>query len=248
MPIINKNSSCQNCGQPYIRVNTNGRFCGSCSVTREDRRVQRRKSRIQNSEIQIGESETLSFGKPSPIYHWVLRFKVPFSWSGSKNSANAWGKGNWYKKGDNKKFENAVTALTQSALQRHQIKMVKNKVWIGVFIQMPTHRGDAINFIDSICDGVKKGISVDDRWFCISFLDWKVNRQEPHIFVQIGQDADWDAQVCKACGRIRPLTDYRTIRGYSDRHHRYCFDCVPIIAARNKEKKDGLSIIELSDA
>ena len=63
----------------------------------------------------------------------------------------------------------------------------KEKVWISLFIEKPDNRCDAVNFIDTICDVVKKVIGIDDRYFSIREVDWKIVKDKPKIFIKIEQ-------------------------------------------------------------
>ena len=66
-------------------------------------------------------------------------------------------------------------------------KFKKEKVWVSLFIEKPDNRCDAVNFIDTICDVIKKVIGIDDRWFSIGEVDWKIEKDKPKIFIKIEQ-------------------------------------------------------------
>ena len=48
------------------------------------------------------------------------------------------------------------------------------KIWLALMVEKTTPRSDAINVIDLVCDGVKKAIEVDDRWFALWRVDWRI--------------------------------------------------------------------------
>jgi len=48
------------------------------------------------------------------------------------------------------------------------------KIWVALMVEKTTPRSDAINVIDLVCDGVKKAIEVDDRWFALYRVDWRI--------------------------------------------------------------------------
>ena len=61
------------------------------------------------------------------------------------------------------------------------------KVWVKIMVIKPSRRGDAINFVDNICDVVKKVIGVDDSWFSV-IVDWEINKEKPKIIIEVWQD------------------------------------------------------------
>lgn len=103
--------------------------------------------------------------------------------------------------------------------------VVHNKLWIGLFVEKPDHRGDAINVVDLVCDGIRDAIDVDDRWFCLQFVDWRVNKADPKIFIQIGQEDVEPSQVCSYCGQILVLESFTKKTGNPHGHDRVCREC-----------------------
>jgi hypothetical protein len=61
----------------------------------------------------------------------------------------------------------------------------KTKTWIDVVVQKHNNRSDAHNCIDTLFDGIRDGLGVDDRWFAIGLLDWEVEPMNPNIYVQV---------------------------------------------------------------
>lgn len=74
------------------------------------------------------------------------------------------------------------------------VKMYNNKIYLDIFVAKPRTNIDAINFIDAVADVVKKVIGVDDKWFSIKCLDWKVDTKNPYIVVKLYQPNRSDAK------------------------------------------------------
>lgn len=100
-----------------------------------------------------------------------------------------------------------------------------NKVWIDILVQKPDHRGDAVNVIDLVCDALKDALPVDDRWFCIRRLDWEIAKENPRLFIGIGQASDQDCQICSYCGQIKELEAFNRSRSRPLGVGRECKDC-----------------------
>ena len=84
----------------------------------------------------------------------------------------------------------------------------QNKIWLDILVQKPDHRGDAVNVVDLVCDGIKRGIGVDDRWFCIRRLDWQIEKHDPLLLIGIRQKATENCLVCPHCGAIKPFSEF----------------------------------------
>lgn len=61
-------------------------------------------------------------------------------------------------------------------------------LWLRIHVCLPHHRGDAINCLDLVADAVEKGTGLDDRWYEIRCLTWEIDRANPRMVVDIGQD------------------------------------------------------------
>jgi len=66
---------------------------------------------------------------------------------------------------------------------KNQPRPKKGKCLVDIIIYRPHMRGDPINFIDGICDGMIKCLDFDDRWFTVR-LDWELDKKRPHIDVR----------------------------------------------------------------
>lgn len=225
---------CKRCNSPTPRTGRMQKYCPKCSE-RSD--IERKRSFAQKtypaaqSAIaergrQISKQQTatlVDFNKPVDLA-WQVRLSVPFSWSGSKNhmfTKRAYG--HIALRGESKAFRDAISHAVKVALRGQ--KVVQNKVWLDIFVQKPNQRGDATNFIDLVCDAVKVAIGVDDRWFSIRRLDWQIAKDNPQIFIGIGQEAVIDAQACSSCGRVLALDQFQQNRALKAGVSRNCREC-----------------------
>lgn len=236
---------CQDCGEVASRAGQTARFCHPCSEKRSVERKARwgrdnadsvrernkdaareRRPRIKSAIVQVGQqlssSESLSFLSPSPDFLWVVRFRVPFSYSASKN--HIYGLGHHvHKRKQSREIEDVIALATRSALKGQ--KIVQNKLWVGLHVEKPDHKGDGINVVDLVCDGIKVGAGIDDRWFCLSFLDWSINKRDPFIIIQIGQESDVDVQACSHCGRLLTFDQFHRKANTKHGIDRACREC-----------------------
>lgn len=156
----------------------------------------------------------------------ILRVAVPFDYTMSKNSI--WSN---RKTGhiDNRQRKNTIKEYLveriNSSLNRSGNRFYEDKVWIDIFVQKPDHRGDAINVVDFVCDAVKEAIGVDDRWFSIRKLDWQITKENPSLYVGIGQSSNSDKRICSYCGRILSLDRFWADKGDRLGVGRECKDC-----------------------
>lgn len=158
---------CQECYYPTPRSGPHQYFCSPCAAKR--RRAsdltrqtagyagKRDKMRAAGRELSAGASRSM-LGRFQPVdLRWEARFSVPFSWAGSKNyMINAWAKGDNAPIG-RRLFQESICARIDPLVKR---MVVPDKVWISIFVQKPNHTGDAINFVDVICDTIKSHIGI----------------------------------------------------------------------------------------
>lgn len=165
---------------------------------------------------------------------WLLRIAVPFSYAASKNHIYAMGhRGHRYLRGESTAFRDSIILRVKEALNNREV--FQAKLWIDILVQKTNHRGDAINVIDLVCDGLKSAVGIDDRWFCIRRLDWEIVKQSPQIFIGLTQEATEHQQVCSYCGRVLPLDAF-----YKSKHGRVgvgreCKECLK--GGRRERKK-----------
>lgn len=181
---------------------------------REGRREKNKARAHKSNAIEKGRKINVSLEKSiswmaedEPVMKYLVRVKVPFSYSFSKNAIYSLRKnGHIYLRKEAINIRDALTWEIIAASKGHKWK--QNKVWLDILVQKPNHKGDAINVVDTVCDAVKRAIKVDDRWFCIRRLDWQIVKKKPQLVVGVGQEEDEDKQVCSYCGRILPLTAF----------------------------------------
>jgi hypothetical protein len=99
-------------------------------------------------------------------------------------------------------------------------------VWIDLFLfKKPTQQIDAINVVDTVCDAIKIGIGVDDVWFSIRRLDWSVVRDNPIMWIGIGQDTNIEHRICSTCKRYLEIGEFPINSGRRGGVNQYCNDC-----------------------
>ena len=167
-----------------------------------------------------------------------MRFSIPFDYAISKNHIWAATKrGHVYLRQEHRAYRDSVILLTRDILKNQEIK--NNRVWLDILVQKPDHRGDAINVLDGVCDALKEAIGLDDRWFCIRRLDWEVVKQDPQLYIGIGQERVEDCQICSYCGRLLPFTDFSKNKNTRNGVARACRECVSAAAKALKSKKNS---------
>lgn len=152
---------------------------------------------------------------------WSVKFSVPYTAASSKNHIfSNTPVGHLDKRAATLAFRDKVAA--RAAFARKFV--VQNKVWISIFVQKPHHRSDAVNVVDYICDGIKVGLGIDDRWFSIGRLDWEISKDNPQIYIGIGQESLVQSRICSACGRLRDLEHFPKRKTIA----RLCHDCARV--------------------
>jgi len=228
---------CKSCGKEAIRKIGRSLYCIPCSAEKAAFRAgptnpRRAAVKAANKEaIRLRGLQRSAFTKLSEItptrdYLWQVRFAVPFTYAASKNHIYALGGHHVVKREETRRIEAEIEAETRDALatlQHHSV--VQNKLWVGLFVEKPNHRGDAVNVVDIACDAIKKAAGIDDRWFCIDFVDWAINKNNPRIIIQLSQESEENVQICSACGMARPFSFFG--KHSASRHgiHRTCIEC-----------------------
>lgn len=242
--------SCQTCGT-VVQARTHlQKYCEPCSEV-ANRKRQRRWAR-ENPQIRTAEqveqhkqrqrerterlkSAGLELSKPASIgslpplvdLNRQIRVVFPFDWRLSKNAIWSLGSGKApvYVSKEQRQLYDSMTLLIMSAARRDG-RWFHAKVWIDIRVEMPEHRGDAINFLDGIADSVKKAIDVDDRWFAVRYIDWAIVKQNPRIIIGVGQEATEDMQICSYCGRTLTLEMFQKSKSAKLGVGRECKDCL----------------------
>ncbi len=75
-------------------------------------------------------------------------------------------------------------------LERKGFKFLPHKIWIHIMVYKPDMRLDAINVLGMICDGIKRGIKVDDNVFS-AVVDWElVAKGSERIEIRVEQEQE----------------------------------------------------------
>lgn len=155
---------------------------------------------------------------------WCVKFSFPYSWAASKNrSFRIAASGRPFKIKELKQYQDALALCVASAVRGQ--KVYKNKIWVEFFVQKPSHKSDAINIVDTVCDAIKIGLGVDDRWFSIKQLDWQITKTDPQIYISIYQRDPYDASACSWCGEILPLTAFKEAKSAKSGISSVCAEC-----------------------
>lgn len=230
---------CAVCAQETPRRSPSQKYCPACSSDRNAER-QRRWDRKHYPRRQEKVSATMARGREISAAHtnhifdtmnpielaWLARVAIPFDSAASKNFIYGFRQGGHVRLREQAKaYRDLIGYRIKGALINQPI--VHNKVWLDIYIQKPSHNADAVNFVDTICDAVKRVISVDDRWFSIRRLDWQVVKTEPKIFIGIGQEVGAeDVQICSSCGRALAFAAFNKKRANKNGLSRNCRECL----------------------
>ena len=226
---------CTMCFADFVGPHPRQLYCEACSESQDLKRkrldtmrkcVSRRKDerRVKGLEISARHARGMADPPYWPLLAWQLRVSVPFSWSGSKNAIYTLRpKGHVALRRESRSYRDALILSLQAGLRGR--KIVHNKLWIYIFVEKNNHRGDAVNFVDMVCDAVKVATQLDDRWFCIRGVDWSVSKNDPNLFVTIGQEQVEDSQICSYCGRLLELSKFAANRHVPTGASRICREC-----------------------
>ena len=103
-------------------------------------------------------------------------------------------------------------------------------LYLGIHVDKPDHRTDALNALDLVADAIQDGLKLDDRWFVLSALTWGVSPGFPMIYAGIGQDESPDVAVCGRCGSLKGLGEFLAKTGAQG-------VCKPCRTAQRVERK-----------
>lgn len=237
---------CEECKSTCPRTGPSQQFCQPCS----DRRAAERKLKwasanpsssensrrwAKNKRSRTAEVGALtSEGNRASIEDvfsdesgmaWVRRLSVPFCYSMSKNHMSRLsGTGHIYLRSESRSTRRSLADAVSLALSG--VNVVQGKVWIDLIVHKPNHRGDAVNVLDLVIDGIKDALPVDDRWYCLRGLDWRIVKDSPFLLIGIGQEVTVDHRACSYCGRILPFEAFSANKGNADGIARGCKECV----------------------
>lgn len=243
---------CADCNAAAPRTGASQRYCESCSKIRDVARklkyatanpappevrrkyAARKRSRTVLAGIETSNGERWDLSSvfdDAAGMAWVRRFSVPFSYALSKNHLWSLGsEGHVFLRGESRKARAYLAGEVKKALC--DVSIVQDKLWISLIVQKPDHRGDAINVIDLVADAIKDALPLDDRWYCIKGVDWQIIKQEPRLYIGIGQSSTEDVRACSHCGRLLPYRCYQKNKSNRFGIGRACMDC------SNKSKRN----------
>ena len=232
------NHNCRICGTAFISRHPRHFYCERCSESQDLKRKRlasirtnqgRRRDERRDTGLAISKREARDLANyyQAPVLKWQVRIFFPFSWTLSKNAIYTLvPKGHVALRREVRQQRSALALKLKADLRGR--KIMQNKLWLDLFIEKPSHKGDAINVLDTLCDAIKVATGVDDRWFCIRHLDWAIQKDDPQIIIGIGQEDVTDAQACSYCGRILPLERFGLNRANKAGRSRICQDCSKI--------------------
>ncbi len=248
LPEVQGTIICAVCGTEAPRRGPMQKYCEACSADKNAERqrqwarenppseevyargketLRRAKELSREAGMEVNAQNKLSIawdGRTGPDLLWMVRIAVPFDYSASKNHIYSLNPGGHVSlRRESVAMRDAITLSLTEAIDG--MKVAHNKVWLDILVQKPNHKGDAVNVVDLVCDAVKHAIPVDDRWFCIRRLDWEIVRENPRMFVGIGQETDEDCQVCCYCGHIKPFSCFNKAKHGHLGIGRECRDC-----------------------
>ncbi len=188
------------------------------------RRAARRAAAVENGDPKVSLEWMAS--TPSPTLAWRVAVAVPFSYGMSKNAI-------WRNvtashvvlRRDARQRRNHICMLLRAAIAQSGHRVARNKLWLDIFVEKSDNRGDAVNFIDLVCDAVKDATELDDRWYSIRRVDWSVQKSDPRLLVGIGQDSTVDSEICSYCGGLKPLDEFGKKKGNPTGRDRVCKLC-----------------------
>lgn len=248
---------CADCGATTLRRSPSQLYCAACSGDRDTARkaawrasnppakpnpVARARQRSDmvaaGAERSVASRATMFWpaDQHELDFRQIVRVSIPFDWAASKNGVWRMGRGGHvYARKEGVAVRESLTERIRRASGDEP--WYQGKVWIDIFVEKPSHRGDATNFIDLICDAVKDAIGVDDRWYSIRRLDWSIVKKDPRLIVGVGQEVGEDHKVCSHCGRTLTLDCFGLNRSTKDGRTRVCRPCgAPIRGPRKRSE------------
>lgn len=237
---------CAKCGRLTPRRGPSQKYCPECSEERDAERkklwlrdsprdrsldaatVARRKARRADAGLAVNAASARGLDwLADDGMVWCVRVAVPFSSACSKN--HLWAmcdRGHVALREESRKVRRLLSESLSLAIREAGARPVQNRVWLDMLVQKPSHKSDAVNLIDLVCDAAKQAVGVDDRWFCVRRLDWEIVKAGPRLIVGVGQDSTEAVSICACCGRILPLAAFSKNRSRPLGVGRECRGCV----------------------
>ena len=112
------------------------------------------------------------------------KITIPYNIALSKNAMHGLGGGKLYLNPETKAEMDAIAYLIRPPFYGYTF--TDAKIYVRIMVYRPDMRGDAQNFVDAICDGIKVGIGRDDNVFAVS-VDWELDPDNPRIEIEVEQ-------------------------------------------------------------
>lgn len=165
---------------------------------------------------------------------WSVDASVPFDWLWSKNRMWAPRRGTYARRlADHARSRRDLLTFALRAVLRGQ-RVANNVLLVQIQVEIPDHRGDAINCLDLVCDAVEAATGLDDRWYAISGLTWSVVKVNPQLRVWIGQKDTTDSKVCGRCGEVLPFEAFGLSKAAKTGRASCCRPCLTANAAERR--------------
>lgn len=132
-------------------------------------------------------------------WHVELPWDRRYSKNLSMGSRDSHGK---YRRKDSKAAQDELAFLVRTSG-----RWVTARIHVDILVVMPRFLSDAVNYVDTICDAVRDGTGVDDKWFSCS-VDWDVDKERARIEVRLSQEETVDQAFCPTCSKFMPADDF----------------------------------------
>lgn len=246
--------NCTDCGGECEKRSPLQKYCRPCSekhdlirkkiyhVNAGRKKLSEEHAGWKETGVEISKKAKLSLVRSMPRLPslvWYSRVVVPFSRSGSKNHIfSNTRQGHVFMRDQSTAYRLEIRDRIRDAVDLKDLK--QNKLWIDIFVQKPHHRGDAVNFLDLVCDAIKDAIPLDDRWYSVRSIDWEIVKHEPMLFIGLGQEDFEDVQACSTCGRLQAVECFGKNAAAPLGVGRVCNDCRLTKRRRKQATKEVL--------
>lgn len=235
-------TACIRCKERAFRTRAGQVYCEPCSTAVHVERQREAKdarassqprgqdraevrAALREAAVERCEPTSIAWLPEAPVdLAWIIRVAVPFSYRMSKNAIWASvGAGHVVLRKEARAHRTYLTNRLKEALVGTRV--ATNRLWIDLLVEKPNHRGDALNVIDLVADAIKDATGLDDRWYSLRRMDWRVTKREPRIYVGIGQADTEDVGLCSYCGRLLALDAFTKNSSTPNGRSRVCREC-----------------------
>ena len=172
---------------------------------------------------------------------WSVSVSVPFDWQWSKNRMWVARAGSYARRlADHARARRDGLAFALRAELKGR-KVSNNRLLVQIHVEIPDHKGDAINCLDLVCDGIEHATGLNDKWYSLSGLTWAVAKTNPQLKIWIGQVDVTDSKVCGTCGEILPFGDFGVAKNTATGRASRCKSCRATVHREQKAERDRLA-------